>query len=150
MSVRRMYSWEVLEILPLLHKFNEESGYGYPVSDDKMVGWILNSVLSRKMVVFVQIANTRIVGVLGGHIAPYTGSETERASEAFFYIEPEFRGGLAAVRMMKGFIGWACERGVDRCQMTALSSTDTEGKVRKFYESLGLKLVEQAFEIRKT
>lgn len=145
-----MYSWEVLEILPLLHRFNEESGYGYPVSDDKLVGWVLNSVLSRKMVVFVQIVNNKIVGVLGGHIAAYTGSEKERASEAFFYIEPEHRGGLAAVRMMKGYIDWAWERGMDRCQMTALSSTDTEGKVRQFYESLGLKLVEQAFEIRKT
>ena len=146
--VRRLYSWEILEILPLLHKFNEESGYGYPIDDTTVLHSLVDLILTKRGVVMVHIVDNKIVGVLGGMITTFFGSQTERASELFFYIDPEFRGGSAAVRMVKCYIEWSKEVGVGRCQMIALASTDTEGKVRQFYEHLGLNLVETAFEIR--
>lgn len=147
-NVRRMYSWEILEILPLLHKFNVESGYGYPIDDRAVMTGLVDLILAKRGVVIVHVHEGKIVGVLGAMITTFFGSTTERTSELFFYIEPEHRGGTFAARMVKQYISWAKERGIDRCQLIALSSTDTEGKVRQFYEALGFSQVETAFEIR--
>lgn len=148
--VRRLFSWEVIEILPLLHKFNEECGYGYELDEGESIRELATMILSQTGVVFVHVVDDRIVGALGGQITTFPGTKAKRASESFFYIDPDHRGGTAAVRMVKGYIQWAWERGVNRCQMVALSSTDTEGKVRQFYEALGFTQVEMGFEIRKT
>lgn len=148
MTVRRMFSWEILEILPLLEKFNEESGYGYEIDHREFLAWWAPAILEGRAATFVKVSGKEIVGILGVQISAFPGSKALRSGEVFFYIEPEHRNGMGAVKMIKQYIQWAKDKGVPKCQMVALSSTDTEGKVRQFYESLGFHQVEIGFELK--
>lgn len=145
--VRAIYSWEILEILPLIEKFDAESGYGYGIDKQEFVDSWVNLIRSKQGIIIAKFKDGRIVGALGAVTQRAPWSTQIKAQEAFFWIEPEFRGSPSSARMVKNYIQWATSLGIKRIQIVALCSTDTKDKVGQFYEAMGFGLVEQGFEI---
>lgn len=52
------------------------------------------------------------------------------------YIDPEYRGGIGAVRLVQAFESWAKENGAKEVYLSQSSGTDIE-RTASFYERLG-------------
>ena len=78
-------------------------------------------------------------GALGGVCVPDCHRECMVASEFFWYVKPEHRGG--GIRLLKAFEKWAREQGADRIIMTHLADSMPEG-LKKLYIRLGYEELE--------
>jgi GNAT superfamily N-acetyltransferase len=68
------------------------------------------------------------------------------ASELVFWIEPEHRGGMAAVRLLKAAEDAARERGIEVNRMAVLSSSPPQAAA--LYERMGYALTESYYSKR--
>lgn len=63
-----------------------------------------------------------IEGMFAGHIAELWWTRRRCASDAVFFVRPNRRGGIAAVRLIQGFVAWA--RG---CQADVVNISQSSG-----------------------
>jgi N-acetylglutamate synthase-like GNAT family acetyltransferase len=84
-------------------------------------------------------------GMLAGHAFahPITGEPT--ASEVAWWVEPEARGGLAALRLLTHFEAWAADHGVRAVQMIAPAGT----RLGRLYARYGYRELETTWEKRR-
>lgn len=68
------------------------------------------------------------------------------ASELVFWVEPEHRGGMAAVRLLKAAEDAARARGIDVNRMAVLSSSPAQAAA--LYERMGYTLTESYYSKR--
>tara|TARA_R110000868_G_scaffold187432_1_gene429951 strand:+ start:315 stop:776 length:462 start_codon:yes stop_codon:yes gene_type:complete len=82
-----------------------------------------------------------IQGLIGGLATPdpYHGGMV--ASEAFWWVLPEYRGGIGAGRLYKAFETWAVEQCAEEIRMVHLEASMPE-RLAKFYERNGYTLME--------
>jgi GNAT superfamily N-acetyltransferase len=78
----------------------------------------------------------RCIGMLAGHIGAPWFSTVPIAKDLAWYVEPEHRGGMAAVRMIRAFESWAKEQGAGEVWLAQSSGVSIE-RTRKFSEALG-------------
>lgn len=81
----------------------------------------------------------KIMGMFGGMIVPYMFNLTMFYSVDFgLYVAPEYRGGMAVVRLIKAYEAWAAERGIPPQRMRLGESTGTvPEKVEALFHKLG-------------
>ena len=80
----------------------------------------------------------RVVGLMLADIFPVPFADAKFSRVAFLYIHPKFRGGIAAFRMIKGYVKWAKSKGV----LEILGGTQSGVSPRKtisLYERSGFK-----------
>lgn len=84
-------------------------------------------------VIFLLEKEGVIQGVIGGLATPdpYHGGMV--ASEAFWWVLPEYRGGIGAGRLYKAFETWAVEQCCEEIRMIHLEVSMPE-RLAKFYE----------------
>ena len=92
-------------------------------------------------VVFLLEQEGVIQGAIGGLATPdpYHGGMV--ASEAFWYILPEYRGGIGSGRLYKALETWAVEQCAEEIRMVHLRASMPE-RMSKFYERNGYTLME--------
>lgn len=79
----------------------------------------------------------KIIAGMIGFIAPNEfGEHPPMAKDIVLYVEPECRGGLAGVRLVRDFEKWAKEHGVSTVQLAQSTGLDVE-RTRRWYEALG-------------
>lgn len=67
-----------------------------------------------------------LVGMLCAHIDPATFTPAVIAAELVWWVEPEHRGGMTAVRLLRAGEAAARERGADVFNMAALATSPEE------------------------
>ena len=92
-------------------------------------------------VVFLLEQEGVIQGAIGGLAMddPYNGEMV--ASEAFWWVLPEYRGGIGSGRLYKAFETWAVELCCSEIRMVHLEVSMPE-RMAKFYERNGYTLME--------
>jgi GNAT superfamily N-acetyltransferase len=91
----------------------------------------------------------QLVGGIGGIVMADLTTGDMAASELFWYVDPEHRGGSWSVRLIKEFRAWGKSIGATRFRMVhMLMKTEhpSEVKLHALYEHLGLRAVEVAFD----
>lgn len=73
----------------------------------------------------------KVVGAIGGMIYPDPNDGDLVASEMFWFVEPEARGG--GIRLFIAFENWAKERGAKRIAMIHLQSLAPEALERLYF-----------------
>jgi GNAT superfamily N-acetyltransferase len=95
---------------------------------------------------FIQLLDDRQLGAVGGigaFCAPhFLFMKPMMASELFWWIEPEYRGGTAALRLIEDYERWARQKG---CGIVAFSMFEGDDKVQRVLERRGFKHMESAF-----
>ena len=79
---------------------------------------------------------TRVIGGLIGVVAPHPWSPALGASIESFFVLPEHRGSLAAVKLLHGFRRWAKAQGAVRMYIGVTSGRDIE-RADKFLKRFG-------------
>lgn len=88
---------------------------------------------------FALVKDGQIVGAIGGVIFPDTTSGDLRASEMFWFVGKEHRGG--GIALMDAFESWAKERGARQITMAFLQDSMPD-VVKGIYERRGYRLFE--------
>jgi GNAT superfamily N-acetyltransferase len=80
----------------------------------------------------------QIIGGFIGYCVSQWFSDDKTAGDLVLYVQPEHRGGLSAVRLVKKYIEWAKDQGVKdgHIGLGITTGIHTE-KTGRFYESLG-------------
>lgn len=58
----------------------------------------------------LETSDGEIIGFLAGYLAEYDFADDYFADEWHFYIVPEYRGGIAAIKMLKAYENWCREK----------------------------------------
>jgi GNAT superfamily N-acetyltransferase len=70
--------------------------------------------------VFVARDDAGVHGAIGGNVVPFWWNDTVRAaSEQFWYVQPEYRGGTAGIKLLDAFERQAVNDGASWIAMQA-------------------------------
>lgn len=78
----------------------------------------------------------RIVGMIGGLLAPNVFTGKMIAVESFWFVTGEYRRGISGVRLLYAFIDWAIESGATAIHMGYMCNINPE-HMAKFYMTSG-------------
>ena len=82
-----------------------------------------------------------LIGAIGGLLARDPNTGQLMAQELFWFVAPEVRTGMGAIRLYKAFERWARTQGALRLVMTALAGSYAE-RLGAVYRTLGFRLLE--------
>lgn len=102
-----------------------------------------------KATIFGLWKGEELIGLLGGMVYPDLNTGEEIATELFWYVLPEHRGGSGAVRLVKRFKEWAKNHGAVRWRFIHMLAPDEKPesvKLAGFYEKLGMRPLEVCFD----
>ncbi len=79
------------------------------------------------------------IGGMIGFIAQQYFTQGSAAKDLAIYVQPESRGGMGAVRLVRDFEQWAKAMGATEIYLAQSTGIEIE-KTRKWYEALGYKV----------
>ena len=97
-------------------------------------------IQSPSVVYFLAIDNDKIVGSIGGAVLPYFFSTRKKVGDLGFYVEPEYRGSRAAIKLVNALESWAKDMEVEDVYLGQTTGVEVE-KTKDFYERLGYTVV---------
>jgi GNAT superfamily N-acetyltransferase len=99
-------------------------------------------LLSRNMgAMWIVRKGAAIAGALGAVVHPDINDGDLVAQEAYWFIAPEYRGGMTGIRLLNEFEAWAAANGVKRILFAHLLASMPE-KLKGLYERRGYTAVE--------
>lgn len=88
--------------------------------------------------------NTTIIGAIGAMIYPDLWNNDLVAMETFWFIHPDKRAGLTALKLLHEYEAWAKDRGAKRIIMSNVCSPNMQ-VLRKIYEAKGYRPVDVSY-----
>ena len=135
---------DVESIVELGRNFIAGTQYAQFVKPDGEAMFRTVSMLIEHGAVFVlEVMNGPMVGILGMAVYPHAVTGEQCAFEAFWWIEPAFRG--KGISMLKRAEQWAKDRGAAFIQMV---QPESEARLGRVYEHLGYVATERQFQKR--
>lgn len=138
--IRQLYTWELTGLTCLAKAFHAEAQLGGEFSEPNWQENIRALFIQGRLGAFGIFANEQLVGALVGQVAPHTFTNATVATEMMWYILPEHRGTMDALKVVAAFEKWAQSKGADAIIMAHLKSSP-EG-IRGFYEKRGYNEIE--------
>lgn len=83
-----------------------------------------------------------VYGGLGGVASRVMLTGILTAIQLFWYVTPEHRNGLTAIRLLDGFEIWAAQMG---CQSVEMNAHDGMGHAEQFYGRRGYKMIQTMY-----
>ena len=145
MTIRRADERDRPALLRMAVRFIQETGYqAHTAVNLEQLGALVDYLLIAGAVwVLVDEAHDgAVVGMLGVALITHSISGLQTASEVAWWIDPEVRGGSAAVRMLAVAEAWALEVGAVQFQMIA----PVASPVAALYRRRGFREVETVFQ----
>lgn len=142
--VRRATSEDLPALVRMAVRFVTESSYrGFLMPNVGQLQALSQFVLDHGAGFVAQVdGGDDVVGMLGMSLVPHVMSGELVACEAAWWVEPEFRGGSAAVRLLSAAERWARESGAVWAEMIAPAGND---RLCAFYRRRGYLEVETVF-----
>jgi N-acetylglutamate synthase-like GNAT family acetyltransferase len=125
--------------------FYAESAYGNAVAmDDASVVETARSLIDSEIAcLFVAEHDGKLVGMIGGIMtAPWINRNVPLASELFWWVAPDQRGGGTGARLLLTFTNWAKDNNAHAVCMMNLSSMP---EVEQLYARMGFSRIEQTY-----
>lgn len=110
------------------------SGFVFPFDPKAAAQFFAYHVRSPNAVCLLLEIDGIAQGILAATAFPHPYGPVSVAKESMWWIEPEHRGGTAAVRMLDAFEMWARRRG---CQFTGVAGMGDDPRVGALYERRG-------------
>jgi GNAT superfamily N-acetyltransferase len=86
--------------------------------------------------VFVAESDGYVIGMMAGFITQHFFSYETTASDFVLFVVPSYRGGSAALRLIKAFEEWAFESGAREITLGISTQGDTS-RIAQLYQKLG-------------
>lgn len=120
-------------------RFIAQNGSGIPASDNLLSYWESAIFNNPNMVTVIEEGKGFLVGVVYPHLY---NPQILCVQELGWWVEPEFRGSVVGIKLMKRFEEEAMARGVSHIMMIHLANDWNVGKI---YEKLGYRLAEHTY-----
>lgn len=91
--------------------------------------------------IFVYERNGEVIGMLGGLFWPCSMTADLEALEGFWFVKPEHRKGMAAIKILKAFEDEAAKRGCKRVKMVHLWEVNP-GNADNIYRRAGYSVLQ--------
>ena len=137
--IRQMISDDIEALTSIGAAMHLESNYKHTeYSADKCRALGENIIASPRLVGLVSEIDGEINGFFIGFVNEHYFSDTLMASDLLLYVVPEYRNGLSGVRLIKSYIEWAKESGVEsgNIQLGQTAGIDP-AVVDRLYKKLG-------------
>lgn len=112
----------------------------YPFEDERFAAWFdlcLNNPDWLGLVAVDDVAG--IIGFLAMGCAPMIFCSARTADDLAFFVHPEWRGTLAAVKLLRHMEAWASAKGAVQIRMGLTTGTNTD-PAKRFLERFGYQL----------
>lgn len=113
----------------ILHDSSSYVALGY---DDERVGDQCKRLIDGAGAVFVSQREDEVVGFIGGAITQHWFSGEKVAFDYSFFVHPDYRHGVTAVRLVSAFERWARQQGAVQIRMGITTSVNVQGTTRLF------------------
>lgn len=123
----------------VLHRFYEEGKLPGKMSDESFVRSWGSFLRSDTGTIIAEKEDGKITGLLGAILFPDLNNGDLVATEAFWYVDPQHRGG--GIKLFNRFEEWGKARGAKRLIMVHLLSSMPEA-LNRFYKRRGYRPVE--------
>lgn len=117
----------------LLHDTSSYADLGY---DDEKVARQCLALIDGAGAIFVSQLEGEVVGFIGGAVTEHWFSTEKVAFDYSFFVHPEFRHGVTAVRLMQAFERWARAQGAVQMRMGVTTALNVAGTSR-LYKAMG-------------
>lgn len=131
------------EMGELLH---DTSSYAAIPYNRAKVEDMMRSLIGGAGAVFVIRKEGRIVGGLAGAVAPHWFSDELLGYEYSFFIEPDSRHGITAVKLVTAFTTWCKLRGAKQIRMGITTGINEQGTAG-LYRMIGFKDAGSLFKL---
>jgi GNAT superfamily N-acetyltransferase len=128
-----------------MHRLGIYADYNFDPA--KLASHIKKFTVSPDATGFVYVKDGQVVGAILGYLDRHYFGHDLIAIQNGFFIEPEARGGMAAVRLMKAFHKWAQDQDVS-CISFATSQSGKDDRWLKFCENMGYEHVGYVFHMK--
>lgn len=115
MKIRMATLDDIATVLELGEAMLAESRFSRYDLDRSKTAKAIESLIrqpDQAVILLAQRNDSRIVGMLAGHVADYFFCNALVAQDKVFFVEPAARGGPAAIKLLLGFRSWAERRHV--------------------------------------
>lgn len=114
--------------------------------DVNKVETLFKRLIAGEGVVFVATINGVVIGGMAGGIAEDWFGSDKQAFDYSICIDPEFRMGVIAYRLVRAFLSWSKAMGAKSVQMGVTTGIHPEATGR-FYESFGFQKLGGIYEL---
>lgn len=146
-AIRHATADDIQQLLPIGRRFADYVPHGdslRPSDDDILSG--IESVWNAGGTIIVAELNGRIIGTLVAVLSPvWYCAAKQYATELGWWIEPEHRKGMTALRLIREYERWAEECGADVATMCFMYDTQEE-RIDRLYTALNYRQVETTFK----
>ena len=143
--IRAAHLSDVPRIVEIGESLHRESTYqAIPYSTSK-VGALMRSLIQGAGVVFVAEKDGQIVGGIAGGVTAHWFSDELTGFEYSFFILPEHRHGLVAMKLLLSMKAWCTAKGAKTLGIGITTGINVEGTAR-FYRYMGFEDAGQLFE----
>jgi GNAT superfamily N-acetyltransferase len=144
MRVRRATALDLGACVRMGLRFVTDTAYrGKVTANVGQLQLLVEFLLDHGAVFVAQADGGDVVGMIGASVIVHPISGELTGSEVAWWVEPEYRGGLAGVRLVVAAEAWAREAGALRFQMIAPAG---EVRVAELYRRRGYDEVETIFQ----
>jgi GNAT superfamily N-acetyltransferase len=137
---------DVMRIVDIGESLHSESTYrGIPYSRDKVMG-LMRSLIQGGGVVFVAEKGGEVVGGIAGGVTSHWFSDELTGFEYSFFVLPEHRHGLVAMKLLLAMKAWCTAKGAKTLRIGITTGINVEGTAR-FYRHMGFRDAGNLFEM---
>ena len=145
MGVRIATTEDIPAIVGMAEMMHEQSDYASVPFVSEMYSGFLRIVFENEDYrCFVYERDGKIIGAIIGLVAPYMFSPEISAVDAGFFVLPEHRGGMTAIRLESAYREWAvwkAELVGQESIKTRLCSSTGDMRAGAFFEKIGYNFV---------
>lgn len=140
--IREATEDDIIEIAQLVKRFMAEGGPFFKFNKDKVMNFLNVAVSNPSMYVAVAEQDSFVVGFIIGMCQEHPFVDTFLSTEIGFYIDPRYRGGTKAVKLLKSFENWSKEMNAKEIVFSdVVNITDHSA----FYSKLGYTPCERTY-----
>lgn len=137
---------DTMRIVEIGEALHQESVYrSIPYSRDKVIG-LMRSLIQGAGVVFVAEKDGQIVGGIAGGVTFHWFSDELTGFEYSFFVLPEHRHGLVAMKLLLAMKAWCAAKGAKSLRIGITTGINVEGTAR-FYRHMGFRDAGNLFEM---
>jgi len=149
MTIRVPRHEDIEVVVDLGASMHQESAYAFlPFDRDKVRKLFTSYVTSPEIYGgFVADDNGILAGMIGGYISDYFFCDEKVACDMVLFVDPRYRGGRTALRLLRAFRQWAVEQGAQELCLGVSTNVNTASTGR-LYEAMGMTHVGGLYKAR--
>ena len=139
---------DVGHLIQLGREMHQESAFNFLLFDEKMVkNTAFDYIRKNNACVFLVFNDTKCIGMHVGSLTSYFFCDALLAAGLVTYVHPKYRGGRAALLLMRAFIDWSKNRDVAEVYIGV--SVDINAKQsHKLFQHFGFHYVGGNYKLR--